>query len=303
MPAFLAHCICGMMSLHGLRDGRLKSAVAAHPGVYHIGLAGPDLFFYSPSELLRPGMITGRIMHKYRTGLFLRKLFGQAMAQNGENRQIALAYFAGFLGHYSLDVHTHAMVYRTCHDPNDLKALGKHFRFEAAMDDMCCEKICHRHIHDMGQTRLVHISGTERRIVAQILKDTLGSAYPDLGRNYSVLRLRCLLAEYEIITYLLADRTGFKEWLMLGAERLFLHYPLLSPLFINQNRYGLGDKNFRKFLRCFRNGLRLNKNLLAALDEALEADPEKIRLLFEMIGSKSYHGSEHEKASMMEKQW
>ena len=215
MPAFLTHYACGVKGYQSLHEGTVKEAIDRHSHVYNMGLAGPDLFFYSPRELARSGsgMAIGRIMHKYRTGLFLRTLYEKACALDGEDYLTALAYFTGFVGHYSLDSNTHAFVYYTTNTDDTKEALGKHFRYEAAIDVMCCRDVLGRDINDSGQMGLIRLTGKEKRVIAKILSSSLQEVYPDAPIPMGKKRIYLILNEYFMISGLLIDPSGFKEFL------------------------------------------------------------------------------------------
>ncbi len=295
MPAFLTHYSCGVLAYHQLQEGILRSAIKAHTGVYAIGLAGPDLFFYTLGEYLYKGMTVGRIMHKYRTGCFLRTLFEFSMKTAGEDRETALAYLAGFIGHYSLDSNAHHLVYRTCDNLDQKKALGKHFRFEAAMDVFFCRKILGRDINDSHQMWLIRTTHHEKKVIAALLAETIAAVYPDLGRTYSKRRILLTLYEYFAISGCLIDPSGFREWIGQGLERFMIGYPLMSPLFINRNTYGLSQVHEKRFLKCFKRGVRMQSVLMPMLERAI-CEPGEKTGFFERLGSWSYHGFYHEEA-------
>ena len=219
MPAFLTHYACGVCGYRTLPDGWLKKAIRRHTGVFNTGLAGPDLFFYSAVEFRRHGMTIGRAMHKYRTGAFLHNMLDRALKMQGTDRETALVYYAGFVGHYSLDSNAHAFVYRTCHDPDPAVALGKHFRYEAGMDVLCCARMLGRDITRSGQMGLIRLRRSERRVIAALLSGAAGDTYGEEIPSTSVRRIRAILAEYYLISGLLIDPSGFREWGFLQASR------------------------------------------------------------------------------------
>ncbi len=296
MPAFLTHYACGIKGYHSLSAGELKTAVRQHTNVYNVGLAGPDLFFYSVVEMLRSGMTTGRMIHKFRTGLFFRNFYAQTEKLEGEEQQIARAYLAGFIGHYCLDTNAHALVYRICTDPDEKKALGKHFRYEAAMDGMACRHILGRDINDSHQMGLIKFTRQERCVVARVLSGAIRDTFGGEAKVPSERRLRLLLMEYVLITGLLIDKTGFKEWVFQAGERLIRGYVVMSPLFINRNMYGLEEKDWQRFYKRFGRGCAMLRKCLAVYQDVISgtADPEE---LFRMLGSRSYNGMYHDVAS------
>ncbi len=306
MPAYIAHYTCGVMAkrrVFGMsEESQTAKSLAAHPNVYHVGLAGPDLFFYSLYETVRPGLKIGRAMHKYRTDQFLQALYREAVSRKGEDGEIALAYFAGFMGHYCLDTSAHPVIYRICHDEDEKIALGKHFRYEAAMDVNVCRYYLGRDVNAFDQGDLIHLTHREKWGIARVLSAAIRKIYPDTATPINPVRLYAVLTEYEVIARLLVDRSGFKEWCYLGFEKLIRGYSLMSSLFINGNVYGLSRYDFDKFDRRFRRGEQKLEKLLPMLDAAL-CDEAQESALFAEIGSRSYHTGRMEDGRETEIDW
>ncbi len=299
MPALLTHYACGVKAYHTLSDGYLKRAVRHNIAVYTTGLAGPDLFFYSVFEIFRSQMNMGRALHKYRTGLFLHHLLDEALSFQGKEREIALAYYAGFVGHYCLDSKTHALVYRLCHDPSKAKALGKHFRYEAAMDVISCRTFLGRDICHSHQMGLIRLKRVQMNVISVILTR---AARKTFGRELSapsVLRMKLILTEYYLISGLLIDPSGFKEWCLLHFEMMTRGYPHASSLFVNSNLYGVKKEQWDRFRTCFDEGVSMFEKCLKQIEQVF-AGPESRRAyedLLRLIGSRSYHGFYHDEAS------
>ena len=302
MPAYLTHYTCGLIGYHRLKQGRLKTIIRRNAKAYNMGLAGPDLFFYSLWEIAVRKEPIGRIIHKQRTGRFLRALFEEvencrtaSARADSDAYETALAYFCGFLGHYCLDSRSHELVYRVCAHPDSKVALGRHFRYEAAMDAMCCEQLLGRRIarsHQMGLLRLNH---AQQRVIAEILHEALKITYGPEIPVPSRARLQLILREYYLISGLITDPTGFKEWAFEKLERKVIGYPFASPLFINDNRYGLGQDDWIRFRIRFRRGVRSFDRLLNVLEQIVcednQADEaEKLEVFRKKTGSWSYHG-------------
>ena len=302
MPAFLTHYSCGVIGYRSMERGFLKSCIALHKGAYAMGLAGPDLFFYSIYELARPGMTIGRIMHKYRTGLFLRNLYEEAEKLAGQKKCAALAYFAGFVGHYSLDASCHPFIYLATNRGSESMSLGRHFRLEAALDAASCRKVLHRNIQHSGQMQMIRLSRLEKDVIARILSEACRKTYPDAQMPLGYRRMKLILDEYYLISGLLIDPSGFREWLMVNLEKRTIGYPLCSPLFINGSRYGLDRKLEDAFYLRFRQGCGYFSNLLEKLREAV--DEEKgTEEFFDLLGSRSYHTGRSRDGSISTKEW
>ena len=289
MPAFLTHYACGIAAFHRTEDCLVRRAVKEHPAAYNTGLAGPDIFFYSLPQWIRENnMTTGRIMHIQQTGAFLRFLYHDLCCRSREEKQIAIAYLAGFLGHYSLDCCAHALVYHICAHESETVALGRHFRYEAAMDVFCCRHVLNRDIRQSHQLELIRIDRKERRVISEMISGGIREAYPSMVKKPGAFRMKVLLTEYYLLSGLILDPGGFKEWLVFLAEHLFPGYPLVSPLLINSNTYGLTEKDWARFEIRFRRGVRMHARLLKTLDHALAGETDE-KALFSAIGNRSYH--------------
>ena len=302
MPAFLTHYACGLRAFEQMPDGQVRQAILQHPTVYGIGLAGPDLFFYSLWEIIRPGRQLGGIMHQFRTGMFLRSLYDETMLVSGEERRIALAYLAGFCGHYCLDASCHPFICRMTDDPSSAKALGRHYRLEAEIDARICREFLGRPIQEAGQVQMVRLSGRERTVVAHVLSRACSRTYPDAGTPTGAFRFRLILREYHALTAFLTDPSGFKEWLVYGVEKKAVGHPFASPLFINGNSYGLKDRDWMRFRRRFLRGGAFLERLLPLLEEAV-CRPEMAPEFFRKLGSRSYLTGKSSDGSRMDKTW
>ncbi len=104
MPSDYTHLHFGKKAIHLLPD-TLRRAAQNHKDLYEIGLQGPDiLFFYQPLKKCEVNQ-TGYAMHEVSAKEFFYP--AREILENASDRDAALSYLAGFLGHYSLD--------HTCH--------------------------------------------------------------------------------------------------------------------------------------------------------------------------------------------
>ncbi len=124
MPSFYAHHVFGEICRKEF-PARLKSIVDAAEGAFHLGLQGPDFFFYG--SVLRDKVATrfGEGLHAYNG----REIFDRFL-EPYKDREIppaVYAYLIGFLGHYTLDVIAHPYVFRTQKDEAHHLALETDF--------------------------------------------------------------------------------------------------------------------------------------------------------------------------------
>lgn len=291
MPAFLTHYACGVVNFNDMKDGAVRESISAHKGAYGMGLAGPDVYFYSMAEAFRPGMTIGRTLHKYRCGAFLQALYRETEQYRGDDRKTAIAYFSGFLGHYALDSSAHPLIFRETEDSCEKRQLGKHFRFEAAIDAYTARYVLCKDIRDTHQMGLFNLSSREKRIIAHMLSEAFAAVYPDASHSLSERRMYGMLYEYRVISSLLMDETGFKEWVFTRLEEKIRGYVYLAPLFINRNLYGMSKEQYDRFRKRFDRGVRFFKKMTIYEEKALR-NPEDERArdeFFSQIGNRSYH--------------
>ena len=107
MPGLITNYLFGERSYQLLSPNYLKEIIRKNPNAYHMGLQGPDIFFYylNPYMRKRKNNICN-ILHEKSTGTFLDNLLEYTIVLETEDREICLAYIAGFFCHYALDTHT-----------------------------------------------------------------------------------------------------------------------------------------------------------------------------------------------------
>ena len=289
MPAYITHYTCGILNYRELKEGNVKDIIRRHPHAYCVGLAGPDVFFYDFFDLIRPGMSIGTMMHEEHTGLFLKNLFLCANSFAGTQREIALSYFTGFVGHYMLDCNAHPLVYEL--NGNDTKKnLGAHFRYEGAMDVYIAREFLGRDVSKISAPRLTHLKHKERATIKKLLRNALNFTYQE-RHPVSYLQISINFFCYHVITFLIKDDSGIREKLYGPIEKSLLGFSFSSALFVNNNTYDVTKTDYLMFRERFKQGLQDFKVCTSVLEDVLhkKADRQK---LFDCIGSRSYHTGE-----------
>lgn len=112
MAGLFSHLISGKATLNTL-DDEYKEILNKHKQAYYLGTQGPDLFFYYyTGNFYNSTRSLGYILHKERIGKFLSELLYQTKhIKNDNDREIATAYFLGYISHYVVDAHAHPYVY------------------------------------------------------------------------------------------------------------------------------------------------------------------------------------------------
>ena len=289
MPAYITHYTCGIINYRELKEGNVKDIIRRQPHAYCVGLAGPDVFFYDFFDLIRPGISIGTMLHEKNTGLFLKNLFLCANSFTGKQKEIALSYFIGFVGHYMLDCNAHPLVYEVT--GNDTKKnLAAHFRYEGAMDVFIAREFLGRDVAKISAPRLTHLKRREEATIKRLLKSALNRTYQ--GRHpVSYLQISVNFFYYHLITFLIKDDSGIREKLYGQVEKRLLGFSFAAALFVNNNTYDVTKTDYLMFRERFKQGLQDFEACMLILEDVLQGKADKQKL-FACIGSRSYHTGE-----------
>lgn len=286
MPAYITHYTCGILNYRKLPEGTIKNLIDAAPHAYCIGLAGPDLFFYDLFALKDLDHGTGSIIHEEKTGLFMRNMYQYANGLPIGEREIALSYFIGFVGHYILDCNAHPFVFQIS-GRGTKENLGKHFCYEAAVDAYTARCYLNKPVRDVDCFKLTHLSRKEERIIFDMIYHVFHETFDnEYGLHKAMLKL--LFFNYHLFNLLLKDQYGIKEWLFGPLEKIIFGYSFVAGLFINQNTYHITQKDYNLFRKVFKTGVKEYMNCMPELEKMIHLDSDG-EAFFELIGNRCYH--------------
>lgn len=234
MPGFTIHYIFGVKNCRRLwQEGScqtLLQSIQRHKKVFHLGLQGPDIFFYhlaSQLKKVRPGSVA----HTRWTGDFLECLIhAPELFSKTEHRQMAQAYAAGFIGHYVLDTQMHPYVYDRTGIGEELKKKGyaDHIALECDIDAALLMRYakCLPSAFPYGKTIAVDKKAAD--IVAEILYDAYHNVYEELGLGKSFFSRA--IWSMQIGTRLTYNPHNYKRQVAETAERILFGRPQISPV-------------------------------------------------------------------------
>lgn len=324
MPAFYTHYIFGKLGYQDMGEGALKEMVRRYKKVYAFGLSGPDIFFYFAPDQLLLRRTPGSKMHEEKCGAFLRCMLREALALSGTEREIGIAYLAGFIGHYALDVNCHPHVYAYIEEEAALlerglkgrvsdggtktlrigrkprphrvskhEKTGIHFRYECAMDHYFLEHYVEKTIGQLKQGKMVYLTPAERRVIARLVANAYNKTYD--RPNMSEATMRAVLFSVRMVQRLIRDPRGKKERVFYPLEKFVYHHPFLSGLFVNDNCYSIGRDEWEKMNVLFLIGRGEYKKMLDALGEVVES-----ALLLEREEAAAAHSEKEEKTPALQ---
>lgn len=233
MPGFITHYLWGREAWQALASGPAKDNLYRNRDAYALGLQGPDLFFYDiPSHLL-PGKNRGALAHTHATGKFFAGMLERAeQFPAGEKRDIALAYLAGFLGHYTLDAVCHPYIYAMTHyHGRESFYFSRHCYLEMDIDIALLDFKLHRKPRDFHHEDTIRLTAIQREVIASLLHAAYRKAFPRLHVHKSAIYRALLVMPCTL--RLLHDNTGQKKVLMRSVEGLVFGHALFSPLILS----------------------------------------------------------------------
>ncbi|SDM86809.1 zinc dependent phospholipase C family protein [Lachnospira pectinoschiza] len=294
MPAYFSHYTCGVKAYESIPISYLKKCISDHRHAYCFGLEGPDFVFFNVTFGKRN---LGSIMHEEKCGLFLRNLYKECVKLKGESRRIALAYYAGFLGHYALDTVAHPLVYSLCEEDTKMKSLGKHFRYEAAMDNYVVRDYLKREVTDVKIMQLTRLWGMEKKVVMRVFNRAVSRTYH--ARKINLLSVYMMYFSYAFVRNHFNDKFKIKENFFEAFENVIYKHSFHSALYVNNNLYGYTKEDYKLFNEKMEMGIKRAAEILRCFNYAtrgeLYGEEEKWNREYEFfkeIGSFSYHSGE-----------
>ncbi len=246
MPGMKTHDLFGILAAKEGFPAHLQESVGMYPAAFHIGLQGPDLFFYSVAPWTSFPLNPGNAMHRYATGTFFARLFDvRALLSEGEKR-IADAYICGFIGHYTLDCICHPYVYhRTKHLSHDglgTYDFGMHVFLETDMDNACVRHYTGLGANDYGIETQLSASPEEKQVITELVYRAMHAAYEHFDEpveeqekvraagRIQRRHIRQSLDLLPVTAKLLKDPSGRKKLFLRTVEQYFVGYAVISGM-------------------------------------------------------------------------
>lgn len=308
MPGLLTHYLFGEDIIDQIPDNTLKNILNNNRHAYDYGLQGPDLFFYDLVHLsMNHGSNLGSLLHEEHTSRFLTyMLLAANKLSNRQDKEIAIAYICGFIGHYSLDTHAHPYVYYMT-DTNDYasypksKCMSDHIEFEGEIEVLLFDDRYHIPAHKLRRKAFMHLSAREMTTIAKVLSYSLKRTY---GIKIPPYKIKGTIIRSTLVNRLLQDRTGIKKMFLHNVEKNTYGYYLASGMIFQyrlpKDRSVLNEnhrewycpvtcqKRTDSFMDLYKSGLLFNLSVFKAVNKYLEHD-SSLKQLSRRFGNLSYH--------------
>lgn len=224
MPGYDTHYLFGINSYRRLPKSQVKNCIYANKGVYTLGLLGPDIFFYYTTEVVAARKNIGSLMHTTNTGVLFKHMIEYTAAHNGNEREIATAYLAGFLSHYTLDCMCHPYVYwKTDYLHKGKNYLEKHFSLETDIDILLLKNYVGKTPCEFIKNSEIVINVLQMPVICDMLHYAIHKTYHD-----SRITRRG-------IKYAIGSIKKEQKILRLASERLKATVGSVEKFFVGQN--------------------------------------------------------------------
>lgn len=306
MPGFKSHYLFGRCTLDSFTPNEYESFIVRYPQSFHIGLQGPDVFFYYlPAWLLHKHNI-GNVMHNKDTKrLFLSLIEARNSLLKKDHRLIADAYICGFMAHYTLDCAMHPYIYyRTKnaeHDDKKLYDFGLHVFLETDIDNAMLRHYNHIMPTDFAMGDTIKLSVTEHMVISLLLYKAISMTYP----NDKVLLyvIRHALSAMSIEANLMQDPSGIKKKCVRSLERIFVGHAVISAMIPSDTVVRYKDPcnlRHKTWYNPWDKSTERNESVYDLIDDNIPLITERIHY-YSKAHTLSKHVSEDEKTSSLNK--
>lgn len=232
MPGFAVHYLFGEELLKGYEENYVKRCIYKHTEVYNMGLQGPDLFFYFFLSPMLYKRNIGSIMHTKDIGSFKNNFIDTIKGiKNKDERTIAIAYFAGFLGHCTLDKMCHPYIYAvTDYEHKGKDYFSKHVDLETDIDSLYIRKYKNMDLYYFRRKETLNISNIEIEVVADAFVKAFEKTYSNV--SLSRKRMELVINIFKHSSSIFNDKYGIKKKIVAFFEKLILKRKVISPMFI-----------------------------------------------------------------------
>lgn len=172
IPNVITHGFMALDVFQEIGDGVVNDAIMKHPKVFTLGSNGPDILFYSNvlpwqnKEINEWISQLGQRVHTEKINEFYTLAINYINQINDPLRkEVLIAYLAGHLMHWVLDVKAHPFVfYRSGPLEGDTKYW--HYRYESMLDALMIAYVKGLKFNDLSPSELVEVEQEERRYIA-----------------------------------------------------------------------------------------------------------------------------------------
>ncbi len=245
MPGFTTHYLFGVKAFNDLPNNYLKHVISKYRWLYQLGLQGPDIFFYNiPNLRHRDYRSVGSNMHDSRVNDFFRTCLAEiADISSKQQREQAIAYFAGYLCHYVADSVCHPYVYGRIQNQAESRGLGihgLHAQLENDIDAILLWKFKKKKPSEFNQTATLCLNSIESQFIARFLSRCINRTYyaDDTRHQFQVTNRMIAFSIFAIRfgSRILSDPSGRKQTTVRAVESVFIPHGVASKKLVTDHK-------------------------------------------------------------------
>ena len=233
MPGYMSHYIFGKLEYKKLSQNEIKRAIKDNITVYNLGLQGPDIFFYYPAARFISKKNLGSIMHNSLTGKYIGTMIAYIVKmQDTRERNIAIAYLAGYLGHYSMDVVCHPYIYyKTDYESHNKFYHSRHVALETDIDYLLVKEYMKKNISRIHYGKIIRMTDEQCSVIAEMLVYACKVTYQDIrfDKRQAVFVIKNMARFINIIN----DKTGYRKMIVRYLSKIIKFFQKFNQIFIN----------------------------------------------------------------------
>ncbi len=306
MPGFITHFVFGKEGYKDFTEGSVKEAIRKHRHAYNTGLQGPDIFFYFPAYILISKKNLGSIMHRSEVNPFFSEMLNYIKKADAIDREILIAYVAGFLGHQTLDSTTHPYIYYfTNYQEGQKGYFARHAKFETNIDHYMSKEKLKMDGYHFDTALSVKLDEREYKVIGEALSYVCSKLYKVRSNRYIYgLIVRGFSKEIGLFK----DGTGKKTKLVSKIEKAIMGNEHFTPLIIRKNHiltkqdilninkkewsnyWDVTLKSTKGFLKLFEDAKKQYVSTVSSFEKCINDDnlEKHAKELMSKIGNKSY---------------
>lgn len=211
MPNVITHGLMAQETLKQLPVSTVRSAIEHFEQAFLFGSNGPDFLFYynvwpwlNQKEAARISDF-GEIIHRQKINEFTDTMVDLAyQLPKGKKQDIALAFIAGYLTHWSLDSVAHPFIF---YRSGEMKGSTRywHYRYESMLDSLMVTRVFELKLQDVPSKKFVKLSKMERETIAWIVSTAVYKVYGTVLTQQEAMT--CMKHFYQVLHALFDPKT------------------------------------------------------------------------------------------------
>ncbi len=191
MPGLITNYLFGETLYNYLSPNYLKDLLHQNSRSFHLGLQGPDIFYYAISNRSRNSFNKNtlfKILQEKNVNELFTNMLSYIDSQIGIDKDICIAYYAGFMAHYHLATHVQSY-YKdkvlSIMEDIDCKKTRKDFVFQYRQTETILDAILLKELHNLKPEQLnlealVSLHKQEQRTITAFLQESIIKTYPSI---------------------------------------------------------------------------------------------------------------------------